>query len=154
MEDVRFFLDAAQSGQHLNILTRDGRALVGGTLEGSDVRVAMQETLMAQNFGARMQLLEARDRRLAAEREMAELHHALELSQQELDDMQRAVEREMVEPLRAENKRLLTEVIYKELKMEEFRKEMLRGDEFINHMRELYPDLDTRIPAEEEDTRT
>ena len=31
---------------------------------------AMQETLMAQNFGARMQLLEARDRRLAAEREM------------------------------------------------------------------------------------
>jgi len=31
---------------------------------------AMQETLMAQNFGARMQLLEARDRRLASEREM------------------------------------------------------------------------------------
>jgi len=31
---------------------------------------AMQETLMAQNFGARMQLLEARDRRLGAEREM------------------------------------------------------------------------------------
>jgi len=31
---------------------------------------AMQESLMAQNFGARMQLLEARDRRLAAEREM------------------------------------------------------------------------------------
>ena len=31
---------------------------------------AMQETLMAQQFGARLQLLEARDRRLAAEREM------------------------------------------------------------------------------------
>ena len=31
---------------------------------------AMQETLMAQNFGARLQLLEARDRRLAAEREL------------------------------------------------------------------------------------
>ena len=31
---------------------------------------AMQETLMAQNFGAKMQLLEARDRRLASEREM------------------------------------------------------------------------------------
>ena len=31
---------------------------------------AMQETLMAQQFGARLHLLEARDRRLAAEREM------------------------------------------------------------------------------------
>ena len=31
---------------------------------------AMQETLMAQQFGARLQLLEARDRRLAAEREL------------------------------------------------------------------------------------
>ncbi len=31
---------------------------------------AMQETLMAQNFGARLQLLEARDRRLAGEREL------------------------------------------------------------------------------------
>ena len=31
---------------------------------------AMQETLMAQNFGARLQLLEARDRRLSAEREL------------------------------------------------------------------------------------
>lgn len=31
---------------------------------------AMQEMLMAQQFGARLQLLEARDRRLAAEREM------------------------------------------------------------------------------------
>jgi len=31
---------------------------------------AMQETLMAQNFGARLQLLEARDRRLTAEREL------------------------------------------------------------------------------------
>ena len=46
MEDVHFFLDAAQSGQHLNILTRDGRALVGGTL--SD---AMQETLMTTGNG-------------------------------------------------------------------------------------------------------
>ena len=46
MEDVHFFLDAAQSGQHLNILTRDGRALVGGTL--SD---AMQETLMTTSNG-------------------------------------------------------------------------------------------------------
>ena len=46
MEDVRFFLDAAQSGQQLNILTRDGRALVGGTL--SD---AMQETLMTTGNG-------------------------------------------------------------------------------------------------------
>ncbi|MEI7514204.1 MAG: HlyD family type I secretion periplasmic adaptor subunit [Betaproteobacteria bacterium] len=31
---------------------------------------AMQETLMAQNYGARLQLLEARDRRLAGEREL------------------------------------------------------------------------------------
>ena len=46
MEDVHFFLDAAQSGQHLNILTRDGRALVGGSL--SD---AMQETLMTTGNG-------------------------------------------------------------------------------------------------------
>ena len=46
MEDVRFFLDAAQSGQHLNILTRDGRALVGGTLS-----VAVQETLMTTGNG-------------------------------------------------------------------------------------------------------
>jgi len=46
MEDVHFFLDAAQSGQNLNILTRDGRALVGGTL--SD---AMQETLMTTGNG-------------------------------------------------------------------------------------------------------
>ena len=46
MEDVHFYLDAAQSGQNLNILTRDGRALVGGTL--SD---AMQETLMTTGNG-------------------------------------------------------------------------------------------------------
>ena len=46
MEDVRFFLDAAQSGQHLNILTRDGRALVGGTLND-----AMQDTLMTTGNG-------------------------------------------------------------------------------------------------------
>ena len=46
MEDVHFFLDAAQSGQHLNILTRDGRALVGGTLSA-----AVQETLMTTGNG-------------------------------------------------------------------------------------------------------
>jgi len=46
MQDVHFFLDAAQSGQNLNILTRDGRALIGGTL--SD---AMQETLMTTGNG-------------------------------------------------------------------------------------------------------
>ena len=46
MEDVQFFLDAAQSGQHLNILTRDGRALVGGTLSA-----AVQETLMTTGNG-------------------------------------------------------------------------------------------------------
>jgi flagellar hook-associated protein FlgK len=46
MEDVHFFLDAAQSGQHLNILTRDGRALVGGTLS-----TAVQETLMTTGNG-------------------------------------------------------------------------------------------------------
>ena len=46
MEDVHFFLDAAQSGQHLNILTRDGRALVGGTLSP-----AVQETLMTTGNG-------------------------------------------------------------------------------------------------------
>lgn len=46
MEDVHFFLDAAQSGQHLNILTRDGRALVGGTLSDT-----MQETLMTTGNG-------------------------------------------------------------------------------------------------------
>ena len=46
MEDVRFFLDAAQSGQQLNILTRDGRALVGGTLND-----AMQDTLMTTGNG-------------------------------------------------------------------------------------------------------
>ena len=36
---------------------------------------AMQETLMAQQFGARLQLLEARDRRLSAEREMQLAHN-------------------------------------------------------------------------------
>jgi flagellar hook-associated protein FlgK len=46
MEDVHFYLDAAQSGQNLNILTRDGRALVGGTLSE-----AMQETLMTTSNG-------------------------------------------------------------------------------------------------------
>ena len=46
MQDVHFFLDAAQSGQNLNILTRDGRALIGGTLTD-----AMQETLMTTGNG-------------------------------------------------------------------------------------------------------
>jgi len=46
MEDVHFYLDAAQSGQNLNILTRDGRALVGGTLDAT-----MQETLMTTGNG-------------------------------------------------------------------------------------------------------
>jgi HlyD family secretion protein len=53
---------------------------------------AMQETLMAQNFGARMQLLEARDRRLASEREMElsrnkELELRSELSTLEAEKM-------------------------------------------------------------------
>ncbi|NBX05396.1 MAG: flagellar hook-associated protein FlgK [Betaproteobacteria bacterium] len=46
MQDVSFFLDAAQSGQNLNILTRDGRALVGGSLSAD-----MQEVLMTPANG-------------------------------------------------------------------------------------------------------
>ena len=45
-QDVHFYLDSAQSGQNLNILTRDGRALVGGTLSPT-----LQETLMTTGNG-------------------------------------------------------------------------------------------------------
>ncbi len=49
---------------------RRDQAVMAQRMKSLNEMEAMQESLMAQNFGARLQLLEARDRRLAGEREL------------------------------------------------------------------------------------
>ena len=94
---------------------------------------------------------------VALQHELAEVRQALVVAQHAFHGQ---MEHDAAEPLRAEVarrqreiERLRGKLDHLELRREAFRQEMIRGDDLINHMRALFPDIDERIPSEEEDTR-